>query len=101
MMANAFWGADIEKDPEEELLMIFQSGQLTFDTLKIAAGNFWEDETGQQTCGLWLYLQDAPDLDTHIRVHAGQTVQIADYHIRVHSLALHENNRWSVQLGIK
>lgn len=61
------------------------------DTLRVGAGNIWEDEytaddgttaTGL-TAGLWFFVRDRPELNQHVRVHKGQQITIAGYQITV------------------
>ncbi len=77
---------------DEGLYFVEASTQLTFDNnLRIGAGNIWEDEYSDEkgetarriTAGLWIFVRNQPDLDQHIRVHKGQVVAIANYHISV------------------
>lgn len=75
---------------------IADTAQAQFGTaLRIGVGNIWEEEytaadgttaTGL-TAGLWLFVRDQPALDRHVRVHAGQLVELAGHQIAVVAVA--------------
>jgi hypothetical protein len=107
-LENGYWGADIPDDPEEKLFAVFDNGQLTYEDLKIGVGNFVIEEyvtdVGEAAkgmrCGLWLYLRGDPEEYT-MQVYPGQVIEGQGYSIRIHSMIHHENDRWSLQLGLK
>lgn len=73
-------------------IIIEASTQATFDdTLRIGAGNIWDedytDAAGQPqhglTAGLWLFVRDRAELNRRERVYPGQTLEVAGYKIVV------------------
>jgi hypothetical protein len=60
--------------------------------IKLGCGNFWEEKyqeggTEQQgvTAGLWVLRSGTPGApaSSHMRIHAGQRVEIPGFHLRV------------------
>ena len=79
-------------DPLQSSQFISDTGQITVDgELRIGAGNIWADQDeqpgGQQreglTAGLWFFFRTQPELNQHMRVHAGQSVRIGGYQATV------------------
>lgn len=78
----------------EQLYAITSSGQMTYDNLKIGAGNFWEEDypgpDGEAVhgliCHLWFFMRDYPELDRMASVFPGAVEEIAGYRIEVKSV---------------
>jgi hypothetical protein len=87
--------AQPESASDEEVgaeVIIEASTQATFDdTLRIGAGNIWDedytDASGQPqhglTAGLWLFVRDRAELNRRERVYPGQILEVAGYKIVV------------------
>jgi len=102
-----YWSATIPDIPNEELFAVFENEPLPYQTLKIGVGNFFVEDyvtdagetvTGMR-CGVSVYVLNDPQ-EYMLRVYPGQPIIGDGYLIRMHSMVRHENNRWSLQLGI-
>jgi hypothetical protein len=84
----------MSEQEQEQLYAITSTGQMTYDSLKIGAGNFWDEEypgpDGEPIngliCHLWFFLRDHPELDRMARVYPGAVEEIAGYRIEVKSV---------------
>ena len=81
---------DMQDQKEETLFTLGNPEQMTFNGLKIAVGNIWEDDetdptegTTTYTAGLWLYPVGEGAEEYHTRITAGQIVEKEGYRIRV------------------
>jgi len=70
---------------------IYSNTQLTHNTLRVAAGNIWEEDyldinensMHGVTAGLWLSVKDRADLDEYVRGYPGLKLNIEKYEIVV------------------
>lgn len=85
-------GVPTPQDDEAITQFIADTTQAQFgDTLRVGAGNIWEDSyetadgttTSGLTAGLWLFVRGRPELDRHERVHAGQVLAIDGHTLSV------------------
>lgn len=82
-------GTTLEAGETEHYLA--NTTQLTYETLRIGAGNFWQetyadaagDTVEGTTAALWLYFRDTPDANTSLRVYPGMIIEEGGYRIRV------------------
>jgi hypothetical protein len=81
----------IELRDRELQRTVANTGQVTIGDLKIGVGNIWvgeytdaQDNTQEGlTTGLWFFIRNREDLDHSVRVYVGQTIEVADYQVRV------------------
>src|SRR5690242_10430117 len=99
MTSEATMGEAIDFDLPEH-------NQLTFETLRIGMSRIdtedYVDESGASRhgvrTGLWLYFRDEPDQDCAVRVHSGQSLDVAGYRIEV--LGINPEQPGTVQLRL-
>jgi hypothetical protein len=83
-----------------------ENTQLTHESLRIGmagmAAEDFADESGASQhglrVGLWISYREDADLDCAVRVHAGQSLTVADYRIEV--LAISQGMQGTVKLRL-
>jgi hypothetical protein len=90
----------------EAMYDLLENTQLTHESLRIGMAGIavedFPDESGASQhglrAGLWISYREDADLDCAVRVHAGESLNVADYRIEV--LAISQGTPGAVKLRL-